>query len=333
MTPSPSSIPLIVLDREAVRQHLTIERCIPLMRQAAVDLSQGVMRLPLRSVVPLSGPDKFGVMPGALAEDGPFGAKLVAVYPGNFDRGLPSHQGIVVLFDPATGAPVCIAHAGEITRVRTAAASAAATDALARPDASRLALLGYGEQAAAHLEAIACVRRLEAVTVWGRSEERARAFAEDAQARTGLPVEACATAAEAVSRADIVCTVTHARDPILEAAWLPKGVHVNAVGASTPDAAEIDNALVVAGRLIVDHRESALRQGGEIQRAKTAGLVDDACVTGELGQVLSGAIAGRTSAKEITVYKSLGNVSQDLASIDWLYRTAVEQGVGTPLAF
>ena len=333
MTASPTTAPLVVLDRQTVCQHLTMARCIPLMRQAAIGLSRGVMRLPLRLVVPLAEPNKFGVMPGALAADGAFGAKLVSVYPGNFDRGQPSHQGVVALFDAETGAPVCIAHAGEITRVRTAAASAAASDALARPDARRLTLLGYGEQAAAHLEAIACVRELESVTVWGRSSARAELFAQDAAARMGLKVEVCATVAEAVATADIVCVLTHARDPILEAAWLPKGVHVNAVGASTPDAAEIDNALVAHSRLIADHRESALRQGGEIQRAKAAGLVDDSCVAGELGQVLSGEIAGRSSPDEITVYKSLGNVSQDLASLAWLYQAAMEQDFGTRVAF
>jgi ornithine cyclodeaminase/alanine dehydrogenase-like protein (mu-crystallin family) len=331
MSDAPTS--LLVLDREAVRQHLTMARCIPLMRQAAIDLSRGITRMPLRQVVPLKGSAKLGVMPGALAEDRPFGAKLVAIFPDNFNAGLSSHQGVVTLFEPETGRPVCIAHAGEITRIRTAAASAAATDALARPDASRLALLGYGEQAASHLEAIGCVRKLSAATVWGRSLERAEAFARDAAARTGLEVRACASVAEAVAEADIVCALTHAHDPILEAAWLAKGAHVNAVGASTPDVAEIDTALVATARLIADHRESALRQGGEIQRARAAGLVDDGVVAAELGQVLSGEIAGRTSAGEITLYKSLGNVSQDLASLAWLYEAAMAQGFGTQVAF
>jgi ornithine cyclodeaminase/alanine dehydrogenase-like protein (mu-crystallin family) len=331
MSSAPAS--LLVLDREAVRRHLTMDRCIPLMRAAAIDLSRGTTRMPLRQVVPLRGSAKLGVMPGVLADDKPFGAKLVAVFPDNFDAGLPSHQGVVSLFEPETGQPVCIAHAGEITRIRTAAASAAATDALARPDAARLALLGYGEQALTHLEAIGHVRSLTAVTVWGRSLERAEAFARDAAARTGIEVRACASVAEAVAEADIVCALTHARDPILQAAWLAKGTHVNAVGASTPDAAEIDTALVATARLIADHRESALRQGGEIQRARAAGLVDDSVVAAELGQVLAGEIAGRTSPDQITLYKSLGNVSQDLASLAWLYEAAVAEGFGTRVAF
>ncbi|HVJ51967.1 MAG TPA: ornithine cyclodeaminase family protein [Aliidongia sp.] len=325
--------PLVVLGREEVRRHLTFEHCIPLMRETAMSLSRGDTRVLLRSVMALAQGHKFGIMPGALAEDGPFGAKLVGVFPENFARGLQSHQGVVTLFDPATGAPVCVAHAGEITRVRTAAASAVATDVLARPDAARLALIGYGEQAEAHLDAIAQVRRLSTVTVWGRSPERAKAFAEAAAARTGLRVETRPTAQAAVAEADIVCTVTNARDPVLEAAWLRPGTHVNAVGASTPDAAEIDNALVATGRLFADHRESALRQGGEIQRAKAAGLVDDECVRGELGEILLGRVPGRVATDDITVYKSLGNVTQDLASAVWLHTTALAQNFGARLAF
>jgi ornithine cyclodeaminase/alanine dehydrogenase-like protein (mu-crystallin family) len=324
---------LIVLSRDDVRLHLTFERCIPLMRDAAAALSQGDVRLLLRSVLPLAEDHKFGIMPGALGTDGFFGAKLVSVFPQNAWRGLQSHQGVVALFDPQIGSPVCLAHGGEVTRVRTAAASAAATDVLARPNAHRLAILGCGEQAESHLEAIACVRPLASVTVWGRHNGRAAAFAREAAARTGIRVTPSDTVQEAVAEADIVCTVTGASDPILRAEWLPAGVHVNAVGASTPDAAEIDEALVAQCRLFVDHRESALRQGGEIQRAKAVGLVGDDCIVAELGEVILGRSEGRRSDEETTVYKSLGNVSQDLASVAWLYARAAEQGFGTSFAF
>lgn len=333
MSPPLTMPRLIVLNRNEVRQYLTIENCIPLMREAAAALSRGHARLLLRSVLSLAGNRKLGIMPGALSQDGGFGAKLVSVYPDNFPRGLQSHQGVVTLFDPETGAPVCIAHAGEITRVRTAAASAVATDVLARPDCRKLAILGYGEQAAAHLEAIASVCRLTSVTVWGRSIERAIAFAEQARESTRFPVRACDSAREAVADADIVCTVTHARDPILRAEWLPPGAHVNAVGSSTPEFAEIDDALTARARLFADHRESALGQGGEIRRAKASGLIGDDCIAGELGEVLLGLKPGRTDNTQITVYKSLGNVAQDLASVAWLYARALDRGFGTALPF
>jgi ornithine cyclodeaminase/alanine dehydrogenase-like protein (mu-crystallin family) len=333
MSPLPTPPPLMVLSRSEVRQYLTLMDCIPLMREAATALSRGEVRLLLRSVLSLAGNRKLGIMPGALCDDGAFGAKLVSVFPDNFARGLQSHQGVVTLFDSASGAPVCLAHAGEITRIRTAAASAVATDVLARPQAQKLAILGYGEQAAAHLEAIAMVRPLASVTVWGRSNERAVSFAERAALSARLPVVACASAREAVADADIVCTVTHAPDPILCAEWLSPGVHVNAVGSSTPDAAEIDDALTAGARLFADHRESALSQGGEIRRARANGLVDDTCVAGELGEVLLGLKPGRTDSAQITVYKSLGNVAQDLASAAWLYARALDRGFGTALSF
>lgn len=333
MCAHPNTPSLIVLNRSEVRQHLTMEKCIPLMREAAIALSRGEVRLLLRTILPLAANRKFGIMPGALSDHGVFGAKLVSVFPDNFDRGLQSHQGVVTLFEPESGAPICIAHAGEITRIRTAAASAVATDALARQDASKLALLGYGEQADAHLEAIAHVRRLASVTVWGRSIERAREFAQRATASNGLTVRACETAQEAVADADIVCTVTHARDPILFAEWLSPGVHVNAVGASTADFAEIDDALTAQSRLFADHRESALNQGGEIKRAKAKGLIDDDCIVAEIGEALLGLEPGRTDTAQITVYKSLGNVAQDLASAAWLYAYALERGLGAVLEF
>src|SRR5579872_3831401 len=143
-----------VIEREEVRERLTYEVCIPLVRRAMIALSRGETRQLLRSIIPLGGGRAFGIMPGAMGEGAVFGAKLISVFPENFAKGRQSHQGVVVLFDGASGEPVCIVHAGEVTAVRTAAASAVATDALARPESSRLALLGYGEQAATHARAM-----------------------------------------------------------------------------------------------------------------------------------------------------------------------------------
>src|SRR3984885_10693946 len=193
------------IDREEVAKRLTYEKCIPIVRDAMVAFSRGETKQLLRSIIPLSNGRLFGVMPGAMGAYAPFGAKLISVFPENFSRGIQSHQGLVILFDPETGAPVCVVHAGEITAIRTAAASAVATDVLARRDARRLALLGYGEQAATHARAIGKVRDLESIVVWGRSPERARVFAERMQRELALPVFAEKTAREAVAEADIVC--------------------------------------------------------------------------------------------------------------------------------
>ena len=287
-----------------------------------IALSKGETKQIPRPIITLSEGRLFGIMPGAMGAHAAFGAKLISVFQGNFALGRQSHQGLVILFDPETGAPVCVVHAGEITAIRTAAASAVATDALARADARRLAILGYGEQAATHARAIGKVRDLESILVWGRSLERARAFAERMQSELAVPVAAAGSAQEAVARADIVCTVTSAAEPVLKGDWVRPGTHLNLVGSSFAGPAEVDNDLVVRSRFVADSRESVLQQGAEFLRAKAEGLVDDSHIVAEIGQVLSGEIEGRRSAEEITVYKSLGHVVQDLASAWVLYSQA-----------
>jgi ornithine cyclodeaminase/alanine dehydrogenase-like protein (mu-crystallin family) len=307
------------IDREEVARRLTYEMCIPIMRDAMIAFSRGETRQLLRSIIPLSEGRLFGVMPGALGVHAPFGAKLISVFPENFARGMQSHQGLIILFEPETGTPVCVLHAGEVTAIRTAAASAVATDALARKDARRLALLGYGEQAATHARAIQKIRPLQSITVWGRSPDRARAFADRMRVELAVPVAAAGDVREAVAEADIICTVTAATEPILKGEWVRPGTHLNLVGSGYAGPAEVDNDLVVRSRFIADSREGVLDQGGEFLRAKAAGLVGDEHIVAEIGQVLAGEIAGRRSAEEITVYKSLGHVVQDLASAWALY--------------
>lgn len=309
-----------VIDRQEVAQRLTYELCIPIVREAMIAFSTGQTRQLLRSIIPLADGRMFGLMPGAMGEDAPFGAKVISVYPENFAKGRQSHQGLIVLFDPASGAPACVVHAGEVTAIRTAAASAAATDALARPEASRLALLGYGEQAATHARAIAKVRALDQVTVWGRSLERAQAFAASIGEELGVPAAAFADAKDAVAEADIICTVSAAKEPILKGAWVAPGTHVNVVGSSYAGPVEIDDELVVRARFIADSREGVLAQGAEYLKAKEAGLIDERHVVGEIGQVFAGEIEGRQNPFQVTIYKSLGHVVQDLASAWALFK-------------
>lgn len=307
------------IDRDEVARRLTYELCIPIVRQAMIAFSAGETKQLVRSIIPLSEGRLFGVMPGAMGAEAPFGAKLISLFYDNSHRGLQSHQGLVILFDPDTGAPVCVVHAGEITAIRTAAASAVATDALARMEARRLTLLGYGEQAKTHARAITKVRKLGSMVVWGRSPERSEQFAQFMQAELGIPVKPADNVKDAVAEADIVCTVTSAREPILKGEWVRPGTHLNLVGSGDAGPAEVDNDLVAKSRFIVDSREGVLEQGAEFLRAKKAGLVDDNHIAGEIGQVLAGAIEGRRSPEEITVYKSLGHVVQDLATAWALY--------------
>src|SRR5450755_2360493 len=301
------------IDREEVARCLTYKICIPIVRHAMIAFSSGDTKQLLRSIIPLSEGRLFGIMPGAMGERAPFGAKLISVFHDNFARGVQSHQGLIVLFDPETGAPVCVVDAGEVTAIRTAAASAVATDALARKDARRLALLGYGEQAQTPARAIAKIREIESIVVWGRSPERARAFAERMQPELGVPVTTADNVESAAAEADIICTVTAATEPILKGQWVRPGTHVNVVGSGYAGPAEVDNDLVVRSRFFVDSREGALNQGAEFLRAKQAGAIDDAHIVGEIGQVLAGTVVGRRTGTEITLYKSLGHVVQDLA--------------------
>lgn len=307
------------IDADEVKAKLTWGVCIPLMREAMTAFSAGRTRQLLRSILPLAGENLFGVMPGALAADGPFGAKLISVFPHNFDHGGPSHQGVIVLFDGPTGAPVSVIDAGEVTALRTAAASAMATDTLARSDARRLAILGYGRQAAEHARAIASVRPIAALTVWGRDPGRSADFARRMKGELAVPCETAADVRAAVANADIVCTVTPAAEPILQGAWLAPGTHVNLVGAGHAGQAEADVELVARSRFVVDSREGVIAQGGEFRRAKAAGAVDDDHIAGEIGEVLLGTREGRRAPEEITVYKSLGHVAQDLACAWALY--------------
>lgn len=295
---------MIVVSAEEVARLLPHDQCIPLMRAAMIALSQGRTSQLLRAILDLPEGRAFGVMPGAMPDDGVFGAKLVSVYPDNFAKGSPSHQGVVALFDAESGAPMAMLDAGEITAIRTAAASAAATDILARADARNLAILGYGEQARRHVAAIRCVRDIERVTVWGRDFAKAEAFG-------GI---ACRTVEEAVAEADIICTVTAASEPILLSAWVPDGAHINAVGSSRAGPRELDDALVARARLFADHEQGVRAQGAEYLSALGAGLIGEAHLLGEIGEVMAGTLPGRTSGAEVTIYKSLGSIVQDLAA-------------------
>jgi ornithine cyclodeaminase/alanine dehydrogenase-like protein (mu-crystallin family) len=318
------------IDREEVHRRLTYDICIPLIRDAMVAFSVGETRQLLLSIIPLAQGHLFGIMPGALATDKPFGAKLISIFPENAAQGRQSHQGVIVLFEPEAGTPVSIIHAGEVTAIRTAAASAVATDALAREDAKRLAILGTGEQAATHARALAKVRKLESITIWGRSQDRTQVLATKLHGELNIPITPAATVQQAVAEADLICTVTSAHDPILKSEWVRPGTHINVVGSSHAGPAEIDNALVARARFFADSREGVLNQGAEFLRAKQAGLIDDHHILGEIGEVLAGTAEGRRNADEVTIYKSLGHVVQDLASAWWL--SSQTEGINDPAA-
>jgi ornithine cyclodeaminase/alanine dehydrogenase-like protein (mu-crystallin family) len=323
-----------VLRGVEVRQLLPMAECIDLMQRTMIAVSEGRVVLPLRSILRMPGErGMMGMMPGYLAEPECFGVKLVSLIPRNKPPEYSSHLGVVLLFEAEHGQPVALLDAAEITAIRTAAASGLATRLLARPEAGDLGLLGAGEQARSHLEAMLSVRPLRRIRVWARDRDKARIFADAEGARHGIVVETSPTVREAIAGADIVCTTTKAREPILQGDWLTPGVHINIVGSSIAAAAEIDTAAVVKARFFVDRRESTINEGGEYLRALKAGAITAEHILGEIGEVANGSKVGRRSPLDVTIYKSLGIAPQDLASAHHVLEKARAAGVGQIIDF
>jgi ornithine cyclodeaminase len=305
-----------------VRRWLDFPGCIEAVRRAMAGLSRDTREQPLRSITPVREGRLFALMPGMSSGEPGFGAKLISVFHDPAKGGRSTHQGVVALFEEQTGALVCIADAHEVTRIRTACNSAVATDALAREDAETLAIFGCGTQAEAHLRALPLVRSFRQVRVWGRNPEIAAGFAERMAAETGLAIDSVDDPREA-ARADIICTVTGAAEPVLMRDWVRPGTHVNAVGSSHAGPVEIDPELVAASRYFVEYRPSALAAAAEFIRAREQGLIGEDHIRAEIGEVLNRTAAGRSSDAEITLYKSLGHIVQDLAAARYLHDRAV----------
>ncbi len=290
--------------------------------------------MPLRSIMAAPGAAGFmGLMPswrGAQRDSGAvFALKAICVTPDNPTRGLDAHQGTVTLFDGETGVPRAILDASAVTAIRTAAVSAVATGLLARADARTLAILGAGVQGRAHLEALAPVRGFEEVRVYAPTRAHAQALADQAGLAHAV-VSVAASAEDAVRGADVVVAATSAREPVLARSWLKPGAHLNAVGASTPRAREIDTATVAASALFCDSRESLRNEAGEFQLAVREGAIPgEEHVRAELGEVLAGSAPGRRDDTELTLFRSLGIAVEDLAAAETAVAAARAQGLGT----
>jgi ornithine cyclodeaminase/alanine dehydrogenase-like protein (mu-crystallin family) len=329
---------ILILNQSEVRGLLPMAECMPVMSDALGALARGEAILPLRPIMWL--PDRSGalaLMPSALLSTrasavpdvGAMGVKIISVFPGNHGTAYDSHQGAVLLFDTAHGRLLAMMDATEITAIRTAAVSGVATRLLARPDAATLAILGSGVQARTHLEAMLEARAIADVRIWSRSRAHAATFAEREARRFGLPISAAASIEAAVAGADIICTTTASREPLLRGEWIAPGTHINAVGASIPSARELDTAAVVRSRLYVDRRESTLHEAGDFLIPRAEGAITDAHIVAELGEVIVGTAAGRGAREEITLFKSLGLAIEDLAAAQHIYQRAVATGAGT----
>ena len=293
------------LDEAAVEGLLRMEEVIPAMERALSDFSSGKVVQPVRTMLPVAEHQGFlGLMPAYTGAA--LGTKLVAFYPHNTE--VPTHHATILLFKPETGEPLVTMDGRLITEIRTAAVSAVATQHLASPDASVLAIIGSGVQAHSHLEALRLVRNFREVRVW--SPRRAAAFAKE------HGVRAASSAEEAVRGADVVVTATTSPTPVLSGGWLSPGAHINAVGAPRPDWRELDDEVLGRSLVYVDSREGALEESGDVIAAGE--------IFAEIGEVVSGARPGRQSAEEITLFKSLGLAVEDVATAELVYHKALD---------
>jgi ornithine cyclodeaminase/alanine dehydrogenase-like protein (mu-crystallin family) len=332
---------LLILGAEDVHGLLDYEECANAMRGALAALARGEVYQPLRTVIRAPGADTLMALMPACRPAGPaagggeaaYGLKAICVCPGNPAAGLDAHQGVVLLSSAQTGEPLAVLNASAVTEIRTAAMSVVATGLLARPGATELAIIGTGLQARAHLLAIAAARPLTGIRVAGRDPAKTRRFAESMSARVAAPVTACVSAAEAVTGAGIVVTVTSSAEPVLRRDWLAAGTHINAVGACVPGARELDTETVAAAALFADSRESVTSEAGDFLLAQAEGAIGPDHVRAEIGELLCGTAPGRTDENQVTVFESLGLAIEDLAASALAYRKAAALGAGAWVDF
>lgn len=320
----------LVLGERDVRELLDYPAAIERMDQALRTMAAGDALEPPRVVVELPGGHaSLGLMPGYLGGPPTAGAKVLAVVPANRESGRPSHQGVVVVFDPTTGETKGLIDASSLTEIRTAATSAVATRVLARREATVLGVVGTGAQARAHALAIPHVRQIERIRLWGPTAARRQALAGELARTTSAEVMVCDDAATVVRGADVVCTTTASREPWLRAEWLAPGTHVNAVGASVPGYRELEASVVARARVFVDRLSSAWAASDDLRVPVAEGAVGREVVVGGVGDVLRGEVPGRTDDDQVTVFKSVGLAVEDLAAARFLLERAAREGRGS----
>lgn len=323
---------LRILSSTDVRRAVTMAGAIQVVKEAYVQLSAGQAVVPLRTPVPVEKREGVTLfMPAYLASSDALAAKIVSVFPGNVERGLPTIHAVVVVVDAETGCPVAMMDGTYLTALRTGAASGVATDLLARPDARVAAVFGAGAQARTQLEAVCTVRAIEKVWVYDAVPEMAEAYAKEMVARgRPIPSDVCVadSPAQAVRDADLICTATTSSTPVFDDADLKAGVHVNGIGSYTPEMQEVPAKTVARARVVVDSRSASLAEAGDLIIPLREGLIAEADVHGEIGEVAAGKIPARETDDEVTFFKSVGVAVQDVAVAELILRRAAELGLG-----
>ena len=322
-----------ILSRQDVRQALPMYQAIEAVKRAFAQLSTGQANVPLR--VALDVPRHNGVtlfMPGYLSADDQMAVKIVSVFNDNPSQGLPLIHALVIVVDATTGSPTAVMDGAYLTALRTGAASGAATDLLARPDAHTAAVFGAGAQGRTQLEAVCAVRPIHQAWVYDVAPRQAAAYAEEMSQRLSLPVRVAETPAQAVRQADVICTATTATSPVFADADVPPGTHINAVGAYTPHMQEVPPETVLRARVVIDHRESSLAEAGDLLIPIEQGLMTEDHIYAELGEIAAGSKPGRASPDEITLFKSVGVAVQDVAAASAVLEAAQRLGLGAEIA-
>jgi ornithine cyclodeaminase/alanine dehydrogenase-like protein (mu-crystallin family) len=322
-------VKLRILSAEDVRQALPMVEAVEAMKSAFAQLSGGRADVPLRTS--LEVPAHNGVtlfMPAYLADDDQMAVKIVSVFNDNPTSNLPLIHALVVVVDAATGIPRAAMDGTYLTALRTGAVSGAATDLLARADARTVAIFGAGAQGRTQLEAVCAVRPVEKARVFDIDARQAADYADEMSSRLALPVEPAESSTQALHQADIVCTATTSARPVFDDADLERGVHINAVGAYTPQMQELPAETVIRARVVVDHRASSLAEAGDLIIPINQGLIKEDHVYAELGEIAAGRKPGRTADDDVTLFKSVGVAVQDVAAAARVLAAAERLGLG-----
>ena len=327
---------MLALSRSDIRALVSMERAIELVKVAFADLSAGRATAPLRTAIEVEpGSATTLMMPAFVPAAEALGVKVVSVFAGNPGRGLPTIASIVCLIDPETGTPLAIMDGAYLTALRTGAVSGAATDLLSRPESRTLTVIGAGAQAVMQAVAVAAVRPIQRIVVVARNErhlDRFRAtMREDWPAISGM-IETTIDVGSAVRVADVICTATTSKTPVFDDADVQPGTHINGVGSFTPSMQELPSATVARSLVVVDQREAALEEAGDLIIPLRAGDIAEQHFGRELGQLVSGDVLGRRHPEEITFFKSVGNAVQDMAVGRFAYDEALRHGVGQRIA-
>ncbi len=324
--------PFLYLTAADVRQALPMAEAIDAMCEAFTQLSNRAVGMPARMCVEPPGCSGFLLlMPCHSAVAQRLSLKIVAQFPGNREHGLPLIQALVILLDAANGTPLAILDGAALTAIRTGAAAGLATQILARPEAGAAAIFGSGVQARTQLEAVCAVRPIREAMVFDQDAPAAARYALEMSEQRGIPVRAARDPAEALRNASVVCCATTSRTPVFDDGHLAPGAHVNGVGSWKPEAAEIPVETVLRARVVVDHRESAMEEAGDLLMPLRQGLIRAEHFKTELGEVLAGRCPGRQNASEITLFKSVGVAAQDLFAANRVVEKARHLGLGINL--